>query len=144
MPVSEFFLYKKESVGDEYHQSGRELTTNLDFLPKNRWLGHHDYMHIRLLRQWRWPKLFQVASRWEIAKRRFSSNSWLLRYRPDNFQFLRPQDLFQALTYSIHERMLMRVASLGLRSPGFRYKCCTLLSLLLPFVLIDNLCKYYE
>ena len=27
MPVSEYFLYEKESIDDEYQQSGRELTT---------------------------------------------------------------------------------------------------------------------
>ena len=27
MPVSEYFLYEKESIDDEYQQSGQELTT---------------------------------------------------------------------------------------------------------------------
>ncbi len=144
MPVSEYFLYEKESIDDEYQQSGRELNTIIRPLAQELRIGSswlHEYTASAAVKM---TELFLVARKWETATRRFSSNSWSLRYRLDNFQFLRPQDPAQALTYSVHERMLMRVALLGSRSQGFRHKCCTLLSLLLPFVLSDNLCKYYE
>ena len=39
MPVSEYFLYEKESIDEEYQQSGRELKLNLDLLPQEPRIG---------------------------------------------------------------------------------------------------------